>query len=276
METQIEFNPEIEKLGITAEVIMLTPDIAQEMLKANKDNRSIYPTHVKFLIDQMKSEEWEVDGMPIRFSKNGRLLDGQHRLTAVLESGIAYPCLIVRGLKNESFVVMDTGKNRGGKDVISIEGFKNATQIAATCRQIIKLQARSQSRTRVSNTKLLNFVRENPDVYDHCTKQIKLYVDFGRILSLSIISGVSYLTEKKHAIKSQPFWEQLCGGYHLEENSPVALLRNILILDKGAIRRMGTTEKLGLILKAWNLYILDKDVKSLRFNPKTDKIQEIL
>jgi hypothetical protein len=68
------------------EVREINPTIAKEMLKRNFNNRKLNETHIRNLSNQMKLNNWLFDGTPLKFDKYGRLLDGQHRLNAVIES----------------------------------------------------------------------------------------------------------------------------------------------------------------------------------------------
>ena len=85
----------------------------------------------------MISGKWLFDGQPIRFDSDGFLLDGQHRLNAIVKSGTSQKFLIIKGLQNETFKVMDTGKNRNGSDALSILGIKYSADIASACRIIL-------------------------------------------------------------------------------------------------------------------------------------------
>ena len=46
----------------------------------------------------MQNGEWKLNGKSICFDWNGRLLNGQHRLSAVVRSGVPLTTLVVRGL----------------------------------------------------------------------------------------------------------------------------------------------------------------------------------
>lgn len=69
---------------ITAKVETITPDIAKTMLGENVNNRRISHDNVNMFAREMRNGEWRFNGEAIKFSKDGRLLDGQHRLLAVI------------------------------------------------------------------------------------------------------------------------------------------------------------------------------------------------
>ena len=60
-----------------------------------------------------------------------KLTDGQHRLMALLNPGKSYHIPVVKGVNVKSMATCDTGKNRSASDVLSINGFKNASLLSS-------------------------------------------------------------------------------------------------------------------------------------------------
>ena len=115
---------------------VITPQVAKALLDKNTNNRTITKSHLAMLKSEILDGNWQYNGQPIIIGQTGRLLDGQHRLTAVIETGIPIETAVVRGVDEEAFVTMDTGKVRGGSDVLSIAGSKHGTHIASAIRKI--------------------------------------------------------------------------------------------------------------------------------------------
>lgn len=87
---------------ITAKVETITPDIAKTMLGENVNNRRISHDNVNMFAREMRNGEWRFNGEAIKFSKDGRLLDGQHRLLAVIAADKPLTTLVIRGLEDET------------------------------------------------------------------------------------------------------------------------------------------------------------------------------
>lgn len=101
--------------------ILVTPDLAREWLdKHNTNNRPLQKGHVGFLANQMKAGKWMETGDSIKFGKNRELIDGQHRLMAIIRTGIPIPFLVVREVDDEAFEVIDTGRKRSAADVLMV------------------------------------------------------------------------------------------------------------------------------------------------------------
>ena len=96
----------------------ITPFIAKIYLKANTDNRPLRPSHVKTLAYDMKNGHWQVTHQGIAFDDTGRLIDGQHRLHAIVEAGVPVEMSVTRGCSASAFSILDRGANRSASDIL--------------------------------------------------------------------------------------------------------------------------------------------------------------
>ena len=118
---------------------MITPEMACEWLKRNTRNRSVNRGHLERLVRDLKEGRWVVTHQGIAFGADGTLLDGQHRLAAIAESGVPAMCVVWEDVAEESVLGMDQGKDRNGKDVIAIvDGEKLSAREAACVNAMIK------------------------------------------------------------------------------------------------------------------------------------------
>lgn len=118
---------------------VITPELAESWLQSMKINRPISVANVKFLADQIREGKWIDTGVPIVFVGEN-LIDGQHRLRAVLETKKAIKNAVVRHPKGKAqetiFPVIDTGKKRTPADALSIAGFANSKLLAETIKNL--------------------------------------------------------------------------------------------------------------------------------------------
>ena len=69
-------------------VKMVTPEMAEELLTLARPGNKMIRTKVEKYKKMMLSGKWRSGlGSPI-IIKNGQLLDGRHRLTAIIETGV--------------------------------------------------------------------------------------------------------------------------------------------------------------------------------------------
>lgn len=101
------------------EVLQITPQLAAEMLRNNERNRAIRRTSVEALKAAFQRGEYVTTHQGVAFSSDGRLLDGQHRLTAISELRDGrFPMVVTTGLDDAAFVAIDVGLRRTAADVL--------------------------------------------------------------------------------------------------------------------------------------------------------------
>ena len=96
----------------------ITPRIASSYLELNHRNRPLRKTHIRSLAFDMINGDWQVTHQGIAFDTNGTLIDGQHRLYAIIEAGVPIKMLVTRGCSASSFSILDRGANRSPSDIL--------------------------------------------------------------------------------------------------------------------------------------------------------------
>ena len=99
----------------------ITPSIAKEYLSRNMVNRSLNVIRVDSYARTMKAGNWQLNGEAIRFNQNGELIDGQHRLSAIIKANVPVDFVVMSDIDN-SVSVYDRGRNRSVTDELVIEG----------------------------------------------------------------------------------------------------------------------------------------------------------
>lgn len=249
----------------------VTPEMANEMLKCNSINRPVRKRIVDKYCRQMIDGEWLSDtAETIKFADAGELLDGQHRLLAIAKSGLVIPMDIAYGLDKSVFTVLDTGARRHAPDVFHIANIENYGQIPSMISLYNQLGAFGKiikdSRELSSNSQLLKDFNKRPTFWIELSKEVVgLYRKFGKIVKPSWIGGIYARLIDIDKDLATEFMEQLFIGANIKNNA-IILLRQRLITDKTSINKMPPLLKLGLIIKAWNIFVSNKDIAVLRFS----------
>ena len=100
----------------------ITPEMAINMLSKNSSNRKLRIDRVSFYAKQMKEGKWHLTGQTIVFGKNDELLDGQHRLWAIVESDTTQEFLVVYNADKVN--AYDCGLKRSISDQLYLSGSK--------------------------------------------------------------------------------------------------------------------------------------------------------
>ena len=91
----------LEEYGLSAEVETITPEQAAAYLSNNAKHRPIKDKKVLEYMGEMQNGNWKLNGKTLTFDRNGRLLNGQHRLSACVKAGVPLTILVIRGLDPE-------------------------------------------------------------------------------------------------------------------------------------------------------------------------------
>lgn len=97
----------------------ITPQRAKQILAdSNFDNRKLKLRTVENYAAMMRAGEWRTTPETLSVATNGRLLNGQHRLHAIVRSGVACTFLFVYGVDESVYAVLDRGARRSVADAI--------------------------------------------------------------------------------------------------------------------------------------------------------------
>lgn len=125
--------------AITAQWEFITPAIAGEWLENhNHVNRPKRKKHGAQLQGDMEDDLWEDNGETIVFDSAKELVNGQHRLLALLASGTTHEFLVVRGVRPEVRSTVDANAKRTFADDLAQNGVDNAVIREGLVRQFIK------------------------------------------------------------------------------------------------------------------------------------------
>lgn len=98
----------------------LTPDQATKWLEGNVHNRRLHQTVVERYARDMKAGKWQLSHEAIAFDPSGTLIDGQHRLWAVIESNTPIWVMVAYGVLAETRAVINSGLVRSTSDQIRL------------------------------------------------------------------------------------------------------------------------------------------------------------
>lgn len=105
-----------------AAFVIITPDMAQTLLRQNSKNRTVSMNRVKLYANSMRTGKWRTTHQGVAVFEDGILADGQHRLLAIVEANIPVRMLLVTGLQPDAVEGIDQHRSRSIADVARIAG----------------------------------------------------------------------------------------------------------------------------------------------------------
>lgn len=256
-------------IGTTMTVEEIDPATAERYLETSSDNRPTRQGKINQYARDMNAGRWY--SSVLRFNQDGQLVDGQHRLWAVIVSGKPQTFYVERGLPAEAVKTLDTGLARTGGDVLAIRGEVNSTTLAAAIRtarwfsHFPGYAPSAQSAQPFSPDEMVEYLDANPGIRDAVreAKQLTKVIPYTSSLGAAAI----YLTKERNPDKAAKFWEQMRTGAHMEEGTGPYLLRKTIIADRLKPReeRLSTNSIAAITIKAWNYWERDRQLKVLRW-----------
>jgi hypothetical protein len=234
----------------------ITPSAAKNLLEKNTGNfRKPDKQRVTHYANEMQLGRWVENGDTIKISCDDVLLDGQHRLLAVVQSGVPIKCIVVTGLDNTSAATMDRGRPRTIAQWLTHSEIKNANTIAAVSRIILIHEYNLWSVTSVGmgiipESKIIDFAINNA-----AALQNSLVHSAIPYVPRSMLSAVMYIATNGGGYGASAtadwFFQSLNSGENLSADDPVLHLRNRLIAS-GSRRQLSSHMIRMLTTLAWN------------------------
>jgi len=216
--------------GVSVSIVRITPAMAAEMLARNTHNRPINKAHVKHFVEIMHRGEMVMNGETIILDTDDVVLNGQHRLTACVQSGIPFDSLVVRGIDLEAFKTIDGGKKRSVADALSMQGESHANNLAAAVQAFVAfidfggvIRVSTSSATKVTPQMVEHILQSHPGIRASmlAMRKSKLYDNQYGYLLHYLFSIVDRRLAKNFA--------ECLSGPHEDVGRPFVILRETLI-----------------------------------------------
>jgi len=235
--------------------IKVTPALAHKWLATNHDNRPIREHLVKSFAVDMENGDWDDNGETIKFDESGELIDGQHRLLAIIESNKTVTLLVVWGVKRRAQDTVDTGAKRTFSDVLSLRGEKNAPVLGAIVRKVCMWEDGMTLGKKVilSNNILFKTLDKYPWLRDVATQASNLAAGSGMMASVAGYCWWAFWQISPEDCKG--FFERLNDNANSVKGNPIdSLKRKLNDISKNDHERKSDIWMAAVTIKAWNKF----------------------
>lgn len=229
---------------------------------------------IQYYAKQMKTGKWNSkNGETIKLTSDGILIDGYHRLKAIILSNTTLELLTVRGVTKESYQDIDRGVPRKLSDIVFQAGItspKYSRILTPAAQALHFLLAENRRSPTGSNKKVLfvsdvdRVVRNHPYILDASEKYSTVFKRH-TIISQSNFCIIYTLLHEIDVEKADLFLNRVQDGLGLTENDPRYALREKLLKTRSNRRGANTNyrDELCYIIKAWNCYYFGKSLVKL-------------
>lgn len=273
---------------ITAGLETVTVDWARETLLAQKRNRPMKMAKVKTLAKIIRDEKWVTNGESIILDENGILIDGQHRLAALvhaidklkMDESTTIDAIVVRGISPHAFHTIDQGEKRSLADVVAISEYAHSSDLAVALRLLaIRLAGKKVSGTgKMDHADNLRLLRDHdnlaswveflatiePDDEDASWLRPQSLISIGYLAAICYLASLNYETDRV-----EEFVKRLINQDYVGTDCPAVTLRKALLKNRSdSAAKLRRDTLVSMVVKAMSAYLEGEKLAVLKLKEK--------
>jgi len=205
----------------------VNPTKATEWLNRNhpKNRKLSKTTSMVYGLDMLDGT-FHLTHQPIAFDVDGYLIDGQHRLAAVVESGCPQEFVVARGVAREVIKYTDRGRKRSTADRLYMEGAdRHRSLMAGVARNILQLENGLRSSRKITEDRKMQCLDRYSRVIEWLTTEATLANYLRKTPYLAVVVWAHDLDPE--GIRTMH--EEVQTGVGLHGKSPSLHLRNFML-----------------------------------------------
>ena len=265
-------------LKYTETIRTINPEFAHKLLKYNPKNRRLNILHVRGLASQMEDGLFMPELGFISFDKKGQMIDGQHRLYAIIESQTSFKMRIITGLDSKVRNIIDTGLKRTLADILRMDGIDNAAIVSGAIAKMIIFDETGRFDARLNrkfhHADFTKAMKKHPEIRI-CAEKIRPSAVFRRSPQILALYALCYKVAPR---KADDFFLRLMTGENLEKNSPLLEIRRIVLNKIGTRNNVIMTDLIYALISVWNASRKGKsyDVGRINEAPRGKELPKII
>lgn len=247
---------------------VVAPDMAQFMKGSAAPNRPLSQAQSKAMQADMNAGNWAFNGETLKCNDAGQLFDGQHRVDAIIRSGVPTRMLVALGCSEHS---VDFTRTRGAGDVLAIAYMMmNGNDVAAAAKLILRYEntdpgdrLSSTSTPSARKTEVIARASQDLDIAAACAAT-RPHGAWNGWMPRSAMAMVAYFGAKTSPELVEQFIDGCRTGENLRKGDPRYALRSALISPTS--RSRATAEHAtALAVKGWRFYELGQKISLLKY-----------
>lgn len=243
--------------------VIVTPELATKWLGTQVLNRNVQQFAMLGYRNDMIAGLWHFAGDPIRFDKNGHLIDGQNRLEAL--SGVtipnfAIPFVVQTGLPPEAQMVMDQGARRTAGQQLQLKGIPSGSNLSAGLRLAWRWErgelfvSNATESTATTNAQVLNWIENNREQALQALENLAMIRRIG--IRPSVGLGFALRLGTGLAAEVREMFREMYELENLPKGSPtLAMAKRVQRVRQSDDLYMNDIDHLGFLIYTWNSWI---------------------
>ena len=238
----------------------------------NAHNRPISQSTVERYTQEIRANRWKANGQSICVGRSGNLLNGQHRLTALVAANTSIECLVVWGVEDSAFDTIDDGNKRSLADVFAVSKELHPALLSAGVRFLWvyatgQIATRDLRRGTIATKPIFEDTLKKHPGLRQSTKFYSLIKSRpgGLLIPAGMAIGLHYLFALVNDKKADEFFDALQSGIGLMEGHSILMLRARLIAGQSSSKRLTNSAIYFYTVTTWNAFIENEPMRRLVF-----------
>lgn len=238
----------------------ITPTKAAQWMKDASNVRPVRKHRVSAYEEKLRRGLMQLSNDAICVDTDGKLINGWHRCTAVVNTGINFEAVVIRDMPRDSTSYMDKGLKRQVSDALG--DIEHRTSVAAAARLVLGWE-----QDIVHNPQKMGELVPEEDIIDFAISNSENLVKSARrgfalykAVGGTVTSWTTFLfkTYQLDAKRAEQFYEAILTGANLTSGDPRLAVRNWFINQVTTTRRRNTIPNVNAIhimAQGWNAWI---------------------
>lgn len=263
-----------------SENALITPEMARRLLDSMDGNRPKSKSRWEIYAADMRNGKWDMNGESIKIDKNGRMIDGQHRMLAVIAADRPVWFTIMRNIEPKTFATIDSGQSRTTGQVFSIKNIKNANTTGSIVCRVEELREKQKitgggRRVKAygSNRDILAKYETDPEGYDKAAEVAQAMYKKMRIFTPTFVGAIYYYLTHNLGYQAAFVEDFLAcmhtlGTTHIKQADKLKehLIKKRLVTGT----KLSTEYAYNIFAKVWNKYVDGQSIKRLNYAPDVE------
>lgn len=210
----------------------VTPEMAKGWLEENlENNRKVKQSVVDKYSRDMRSGNWRLTHEAIAFNTKGKLIDGQHRLWAVMLSGIAVQMLVANGVPDDAFDHIDQGLSRSALDIFKTQGRTWISKDDIAIARILRLGPEGTRGTSLSVDEIGSEVEKHKEAIEFVSSRVNKHRKLPAAVKAAIVAAWYYERDKEELAR---FIAVLSSGITQHKKDKVVIILRDFLSQEGS------------------------------------------
>ncbi len=221
--------------SVRTQIVEVTPAQATTWLNANVHNRPLRSGVVERYSEVMKQGKWVLTHQGVAFDEQGRLIDGQHRLFAIVESDCTVRMMVTRCLSMKVQAMIDDHAKRSALDVgVVMHGLTGLTAKHVGAARVMWTLCLGKNIRLITNESMTEFLKKYISGLNFAVTDVFRNSNVRGVTNAAVIAVISQAYYQPQVEKEQliTFGDILLRGIGTKEHDgPALLLRSWLVVS---------------------------------------------